>query len=65
MALPFAAAAVVALATTACGGAPSGAPAAGIAPGAMAVPVEMVALQVQPVEQVGDFVGTIKSRRVD
>ena len=41
--------------------APAGAGAA--ARGAMAVPVEMVTLAEEPVEQVGEFVGTIKSRR--
>ena len=45
-----------------CGGGdapPAGAP----PPGAMAVPVEMVTVAEQPLEVVGEFVGTIKSRR--
>jgi RND family efflux transporter MFP subunit len=56
--------------TAACGG---GAPSNGAPPGAAAggapggapqgVPVEVVTLAPRPVEQVGEFVGTIKSRR--
>jgi RND family efflux transporter MFP subunit len=53
--------------TVACGR-DGGSSAAGAAPGgrggpAMAVPVEMVTLAETPVEQIGEFVGTIKSRR--
>lgn len=49
------------------GGAPAGAP-AGAAPGggrgaAPAMPVDLVTLTPKPVEQIGEFVGTVKSRR--
>src|SRR4051812_29003236 len=52
----------------ACGGsAPAGGPGGG-APGgrggpAMALPVDMVTLTPKPVEQTGEFVATVKSRR--
>jgi len=63
----FAGALLLLAATVACGG-DGGSSAAGAAPGgrggpAMAVPVEMVTLAETPIEQVGEFVGTIKSRR--
>jgi RND family efflux transporter MFP subunit len=52
---------------SACSGSPDaagGAGAAGRGRGAMPpMPVEMVTLEAKPVEQVGEFVGTIKSRR--
>jgi RND family efflux transporter MFP subunit len=55
------------LLVAACGGGPSGAPAqqgaGGRAGGAPAMPVEIVTLTPRPVEQTGDFVGTVKSRR--
>jgi RND family efflux transporter MFP subunit len=52
----------------ACGqGAPAGAPAGGAAGGgrgpAMAMPVDIITLAPKPVEQLGEFVGTVKSRR--
>jgi RND family efflux transporter MFP subunit len=46
------------------GGAPAGGQQAGAAGGGMpAMPVEIVTLQPKPVEQVSEFIGTIKSRR--
>src|SRR5262245_514119 len=39
------------------------APAAGAGAGVPAMPVEIVTLESKPVEQTGDFVGTIKSRK--
>ena len=48
----------------ACGGAPADANgASGGPPGGMAVPVEMITLEAEPVERSTDFVATIKSRR--
>ena len=63
----FAGALLLLAGTLACGR-DGGSSAAGAAPGgrggpAMAVPVEMVTLAETPVEQIGEFVGTIKSRR--
>jgi len=50
-------------AVAACGGG-SGPPAGGAAPGVMpAVPVEIVTLAREPVEQTSDFVGVLRSRR--
>lgn len=60
------AAGLVTTSLAACGGsAPAGAPGAGGAPGggAPAMPVEITTLQPKLVEQTGEFVGTIKSRR--
>ena len=54
--------------TAACGGgsaesAGGGAGGPGGGRGAMAMPVEMVTLEPKPVEQIGDFVASVKSRR--
>ena len=58
----LAAASVLLLTQAGCGG--GDAPQAGAPPpGAMAVPVEMVTVAEAPIEQVGEYVGTIKSRR--
>jgi RND family efflux transporter MFP subunit len=62
----FAGALLLIVGAAACSG--SGATPAGGGPGggrgpAMAVPVEMVTLAESPIEQIGEFVGTIKSRR--
>jgi RND family efflux transporter MFP subunit len=43
------------------GGAP--APAAGAPPGGGGVPVDMVTLKEEPIDQIGEYVGTVKSRR--
>src|SRR5204862_7157684 len=47
------------------GAAGGGAAGGGRAGGAPAMPVEMVTLTPKPVEQTGDFVGTVKSRRTN
>lgn len=60
------AAGLVTTSLAACSGsAPAGAPGAGGAPGggAPAMPVEITTLQPRPVEQLGEYVGTIKSRK--
>ena len=57
--------ALFAAAAAACGGDPAQAPAggAGAGRGAMAAPVDVITLAEKPVEQVSEFVGTLKSRR--
>jgi RND family efflux transporter MFP subunit len=57
--------ALVALGVAACGlggPAPGAAPGAGAGPAAMAMPVEVATLTPKPVEQITEFVATIKSR---
>jgi RND family efflux transporter MFP subunit len=65
--LPLAVVAAVGVVLASCGGggAPAGGAGAGGGPGgaAPAMPVGIVTLEAKPVEQTGDFVGTLKSRR--